>query len=76
MIRHRSDSVLEITAHDPQMLEHHLNLAETIAIARAMEDRQHGIMVTRIDYSTYTVALTRDVPYGETHERQETTGRN
>ncbi|WP_427016435.1 hypothetical protein ACQCSX_17115 [Pseudarthrobacter sp. P1] len=71
MIKHHSDLVLEITAHDPDTIENDLNTAEAIARARAMQDRRHGILVTRHDCTSYTVAVSRDVPYGETHERRD-----
>ncbi|WP_035749072.1 hypothetical protein [Arthrobacter sp. 35W] len=72
MIKHHSDLVLEITAHDPDTLENDLNAAEAIARTRAMQDRQYGILVTRHGTTTYTVTVSRDVPYGETHERRDT----
>ncbi len=71
MIKHHSDLVLEITAHDPSTLESDLNKAVDIVRARAMQERRHGILVTRHDFATYTVAVSRDVPYGETLERRD-----
>jgi hypothetical protein len=75
MIKRHSDVILEITAHDPDTIETDLNTAVDIAvdIARehAMQDRLHGILVTQHGYSSYTVAVSRDVPYGQTHERRE-----
>ena len=35
----------------------------------AVRHRQHGILVTRHDPMTYTVAVSPEVPYGETWER-------
>jgi hypothetical protein len=72
MIKHHSDLVLEITAHDPDTIENDLNSAVDIARTRAMQDRRHGILVTQHDYTTYTVAVSRDVPYGQTHEQRKT----
>jgi hypothetical protein len=71
MIKHHSDLVLEITGHDPDTIEDDLNTAVEIARTRAMEERRHGILVTQHGYTTYTVAVSRDVPYGQTHERRE-----
>ncbi|ALE04745.1 hypothetical protein AL755_03390 (plasmid) [Arthrobacter sp. ERGS1:01] len=72
MITHHSDRYLEIVAHDPVSLEDDLNAAEAIARGFAMEERLHGILVTRHDHTRYTVALSNEVPYGQTHELHET----
>jgi hypothetical protein len=71
MIKHRSDLVLEITAHDPDTIENDLNTAVDIARTHAMQECRHGILVTQHGYTSYTVAVSRDVPYGQTHERRE-----
>jgi hypothetical protein len=36
-----------------------------------MQECRHGILVTQHGYTSYTVAVSRDVPYGQTHERRE-----
>lgn len=36
-----------------------------------MVQRLHGIMVTQVGHTSYTVALSRDVPYGQTHELRQ-----
>lgn len=71
MIRQHSDLVLEITAHDPDTIENDLNTAVDIARKQAMQECRHGILVTQRGYTSYTVAVSRDVPYGQTHERRE-----
>lgn len=71
MIKRHSDVILEITAHDPATVENDLNTAVEIAREHAMKERRHGILVTQHDYTSYTVAVSRDVPYGQTHERRE-----
>ncbi|QCB96805.1 hypothetical protein E5206_07550 [Arthrobacter sp. PAMC25564] len=71
MIKRHSDVVLEITAHDPDTIENDLNTAVGIARENAMKERRHGILVTQHGYTSYTVAVSRDVPYGQTHERRE-----
>jgi hypothetical protein len=71
MIKRHSDVVLEITAHDPQTLENDLNSAVETALEYAMKECRHGILVTRHGYTSYTVAVSRDVPFGQTHERVE-----
>jgi hypothetical protein len=71
MIKRHSDIVLEITAYDPHTVESDLNAAVEIAREHAMKESRHGILVTQHGYSSYTVAVSRDVPYGQTHERRE-----
>jgi hypothetical protein len=71
MIKHHSDVVLEIAAHDPDTVENDLNTAVEIAREHAMQERRHGILVTQHGYTRYTVAVSRDVPYGQTHERRD-----
>jgi hypothetical protein len=75
MIKHHSDILLEITAYDPKTIENDLNSAVDIALRHAMRERRHGVLVTQIDYSCYTVAVSRDVPYGETRERRQWSSR-
>ncbi|MEW1822629.1 hypothetical protein AB0323_17860 [Arthrobacter sp. NPDC080031] len=71
MIKRHSDVVLEITAHDSDTVENELNAAVDIAREHAVKERRHGILVTQHEYSRYTVAISRDVPYGQTLERRE-----
>lgn len=71
MIKRHSDIVLEITAYDPETVENDLNAAVEIAREQAMKERRHGILVTQHGYTSYTVAVCRDVPYGQTRERRE-----
>lgn len=71
MIKRHSDVVLEITAHDPDTVENDLNTAVEIAREHAMKECRHGILVTQHAHTSYTVAVSRDVPYGQTHERRE-----
>ena len=71
MIKRHSDIVLEITAHDPHTVENDLNTAVEIVREHAMKENRHGILVTRHSHTRYTVAVSRDVPYGVTQERRE-----
>ncbi|MHC6219527.1 hypothetical protein [Arthrobacter sp. MMS24-S77] len=71
MIKHHSDLVLEISAHDPDSIENDLNTAVEIAREHAMKEYRHGILVTQHSYTSYTVTVSGDVPYGETHERRK-----
>lgn len=70
MIKHHSDLVLEISAADPETIEKDLNAAEEIVRGHAIE-RRHGILVTQHGYASYTVAVSRDVPFGQTQEKRE-----
>jgi hypothetical protein len=71
MIKRHSDLVLEITAHDPHTIESNLTTAVEMARQHAILEGRHGILVTQHDYTRYTVAVSRDVPFGQTHERRE-----
>jgi hypothetical protein len=73
MIKHHPDLVLEITVHDRATLENDLNAAVDIAREHAMTEGRYGILVTQHGYTRYTVAVSRDVPYGQTHERRQPT---
>ncbi len=75
MIKRHSDLVLEITAHDPHTIENDLNTAVDMARQHAMLAGRHGILVTQHSYTSYTVAVSRDVPFGQTHERRESVQR-
>ena len=71
MIKRHSDLILEITAYDPHTVENDINTAVDMAREHAMQERRHGILVTQHGYTSYTVAVSRDVPFGQTHERRE-----
>ncbi len=71
MIKHHSDVVLEITANDPDTIETDLNTAVDIARRHAMKECGHGILVTQHNFTTYTVTVSRDVPYGQTREHRD-----
>jgi hypothetical protein len=52
-------------------VENDLNAAVETARGQAMKESRHGILVTRHGYTSYRIAVSRDVPYGQTHERRE-----
>jgi hypothetical protein len=56
----------------PELLQRALDLAEKELIEQAIRDRNHGILMTRLDESTFLAELTREVPYGNTWERDLT----
>lgn len=72
MTKNNPNMVMRITAHDPDTIEKELNAAVDIARAHAMLERRYGILVTQYDYSTYTVTISPNVPYGQTHEQRKT----
>jgi hypothetical protein len=69
--KRHSDLVLEITAHDSYTVENDLNTAVDMVRQQAIKEGRHGILVTQHGYTSYTVAVSRDVPFGQTHARQE-----
>ena len=71
MIKHLPDLVLEITAREPGIIETELNTAVETVLQQALRERSCGILVTQHGYDRYTVALSPDVPYGETRERRK-----
>ncbi|MBT2512530.1 hypothetical protein [Arthrobacter sp. ISL-30] len=71
MIKRHSDFLLEVTGQDVRTIETDLNAAVDIALTFAMKQRRHGVLVTQNHYTSYTVAVTGEVPYGETRERRE-----
>jgi hypothetical protein len=72
MIRTHSDILLEVTAKDLASLEKDLNEAEEIARASAMNNGC-GIWVTQHGFTSYTVAVSPEVPVGLTRERRNWT---
>jgi hypothetical protein len=59
-----------VEGHEPRLIEEDLNTAVEAARLHAMQDGKYGILVTRHDNTTFTVAISATVPYGETWERQ------
>ncbi|MCX2749024.1 hypothetical protein OOZ51_14540 [Arthrobacter sp. MI7-26] len=57
-----------VEANNPLEIEHDLNAAVDAALMHAMQDGRHGILVTRHGHSSFTVAVSSKVPYGETME--------
>jgi hypothetical protein len=59
-----------VEGNDPHIIEADLNAAVEQARQHAMEGGRHGILVTRHGHTTFTVAVSEDVPFGQTQERQ------
>lgn len=66
-----SELTISVTATDRASME--LQLDEAVAAARsmAMNERHRGILVTRHDYRSFTIALSEAVPFGLTREHQD-----
>lgn len=63
-----------IEADNLQLIEVELNAAVDAAIQQAMEAARHGILVTRHGNTTFTVAASARVPYGQTLEEDASAG--
>jgi hypothetical protein len=66
-----TDLIIAVTVTDRAGLDRQLDEAVTVAKAKAMEEKRHGILITRLDYSSFTVALSESVPFGLTREQQK-----
>jgi hypothetical protein len=71
MITEIDTQTLEITAQDPESVQNELSAAVIRARDRALSGGRQGILVTQHSFSSYTVAISPDVPYGESRERQK-----
>ncbi|MDQ0823736.1 hypothetical protein QFZ69_004682 [Arthrobacter sp. V1I7] len=70
MITLASGPIYHVTAGDPQEIAESLDLAEQLAQEQALKEGVRGILVTRHGPNSFTVALSADVPYGTTLERE------
>ncbi|MCO4252065.1 hypothetical protein [Pseudarthrobacter raffinosi] len=61
---------MEVVARDQTSLETGLNTAVETVRRHAMRERRNGIMVTQHSFTHYTVAISREVPYGQTREQR------
>lgn len=68
MIETRSDQTLEVIAHDKATLQRQLTIAERLLRVQAASGDRRGILITRHSPTQFTVALSKDVPYGLTRE--------
>lgn len=62
---------IAFTAVDRASMERQLDDAVAVARAQAAIEGRQGILVTRHDYSSFTVALSDAVPFGLTREHQD-----
>jgi hypothetical protein len=61
--------IFEITGANPEVIQDDLNRAVDLGRDQAMREGRHGILVTRLGHASFVVAVTEDVPYGFTYER-------
>jgi hypothetical protein len=59
---------IAVTATDRASMDRQLDAAETVARKWAMREGRQGILVTRHDHGSFTVALSDAVPFGLTRE--------
>jgi hypothetical protein len=65
------DLTIAVTATDPASMERRLDEAVAMATTWAMREGRQGILVTRHDFHSFTVALSDAVPFGLTRERKD-----
>ncbi|WP_258074004.1 hypothetical protein [Arthrobacter sp. Y81] len=57
-----------IETNDAHRRDEYLNAAVEAALQYATKEGRHGILVTRHGHTTFTVAVSGKVPYGQTWE--------
>lgn len=62
---------IEVTVTDRANMELRLDEAVAHTVTRAAQEGRQGILVTRHEFGSFTVALSDAVPYGLTREHQE-----
>lgn len=70
-MRPTDDFPIAVTATDRPSMDRLLDEAVSVARARAMDVGRQGILITRHDYVSFTVALSDSVPFGLTREHQD-----
>lgn len=58
-------STITVRVEDPASRDRQLERATSVLCEKAVG---YGILVTRVDYTTYTVAFSPEVAYGQTRE--------
>lgn len=67
--------IYHVTADKPHLIDEAINAANELAQRKAIEEGRNGILVTRHGPASFTVAVSVDVPYGITQEREHCRGR-
>ena len=63
--------IYRVTGDTPRMVSEDLNAAVELAQQHAIREGKHGVLVTRHGPASFTVAVSGDVPYGITLERDQ-----
>lgn len=63
--------VIDVNVDSPANLHDRLNAAVDAAREEAIKHGRHGILVTQHGYSSFTVAVSPEVPFGLTAEKRE-----
>jgi hypothetical protein len=66
-----TDLTIAVTATDRTSMERQLEEAVSVAKTRALREGRRGILVSRHDFDSFTVALSDAVPFGITREHQD-----
>lgn len=70
MVQNTVELIAELSVSDRSTMEAQLEEAVSAARLQAMQERQRGILVTRHNYTRFTVELSPEVPFGVTREHQ------
>lgn len=70
-MRSADDLPIRVTATDRGSVDRLLDEAVAFARTTAMKERLRGVLVTRHNYSSFTVALSDEVPFGLTTEYED-----
>jgi len=63
-----AEGTFRITGHTPAAIDEELNTACEAAREHAVREGRNGLLVTRHGPDLYTVAVSSNVPYGQTRE--------
>lgn len=71
MIKAIGIGCFHVEAHDAHSIEAELNRAHEMARDHAIQLGRHGVLLSRHGYTSFTVAISIHVPYGQTLECQD-----
>lgn len=72
MTASENELILHVSAKTSSALQEDLDSAVEKARQAALKGGKHGVLVTQHDYWSYTVSISRDVPFGSTREQRNT----
>lgn len=70
-VRSTEDVAILVRVANRANMERQLDEAVASARMKAMTEGLRGILVTRLGFDTFSVALSDDVPFGQTRESQD-----